>query len=361
MFIKPQPGILDIEPYVPGKSASGSTSRIIKLSSNESAYGCSPKATEAYLAHASSLRRYPDGSATNLRTALAGHYQIPEESLICGAGSDELIALIIQAYAGVGDEVLYSEYGFLMYPISTRKVGAVPVKAKEKHYRTDVEALRDHVTPKTKIVFVANPNNPTGSHISKQEMTWLRHHLPEHVLLVIDAAYAEYVTEADYDAGWELVASTPNTIMLRTFSKIYGLASLRLGYAYCPKEIADVLNRLRGPFNVSSPALACGVAALHDTKFVEKAKLNNDASLGYLMHAYRDLGLIPHPSQGNFILVEFPKNEKHSAALANRFLEEHGILVRDVSPYNLNHCLRISIGTQDENSELLEQLKLFMT
>lgn len=350
---------MQIAPYVGGKSSAGKTSRIIKLSSNESALGASPMAVEAYKALADRLHRYPDGHATALREAIAEVYQLPAERIVCGAGSDELIGLLINAYTGEEDEVLYPEHGFLMYKIYAQGAGATPVTAPEKDLKTDVDALLAKVSVKTKLVFVANPNNPTGSYISASELKRLREGLPPHVLMVVDAAYSEYVQEPDYSDGRALVDTTENTVMLRTFSKIYGLPALRLGWGYMPAHVADVLNRVRGPFNVSAAAIAAGIAAVKDVGFVQKAIQHNAAQLAWLSNECTALGLHPYPSVGNFLLVKFPAGAK-SAANANLHLLNEGIIVRETANYGLGDCLRITVGTEDENKALVAALRAFM-
>lgn len=358
--LQPKPGIMAIKPYVPGRSQSDSTQRTIKLSSNESALGASPKAMQAYKEAAENLHRYPDGGATMLREAIGQTYNLNPEQIVCGAGSDELIALLIHAYAGRGDEVLYSQYGFLMYPISALKVGATPVKAPEKNYRTDVDALLASVTDNTRIVFVANPNNPTGSYISRDEVLRLRNGLPQHVLLVIDSAYAEFVGKDDYTAGEDIVDLGDNTVMTRTFSKIYGLSALRIGWAYCPPSIIEVLHRLRGPFNVSDPAIKAAAAVVQDTEFTSEARHYNDTWLAWMDKHIKALGLTVYPSVANFLLVEFPKDPAKDSQAANQFLHDEGIIVRDVQSYDLPQCLRITIGREDENKACIDALTRFM-
>ena len=258
----PGPGILDIAPYVPGEAKAEGVARPIRLASNESALGPSPMAIAAYRALADEIHRYPDGGSVDLRAALGRYHGLDPERIVCGAGSDELIALLIRAYAGVGDEVLYSRHGFLMHPIGARSVGATPVAVPEQDLTADVDGFLARVTDKTRIVFIANPNNPTGTYLSAEQLARLHRGLPRHVVLAIDAAYAEFVNRNDYEPGIALVNRADNVVMLRTFSKIYALAGLRLGWAYCPPAIADVLNRIRGPFNVSLAAQAAGVAAV---------------------------------------------------------------------------------------------------
>lgn len=355
----PKPGILDIKAYVAGKSKTASGVTPIKLSSNENPLGASPKALAAYVLHAAKLNRYPDSGCTELREAIAGVHKLDASRIVCGAGSDELIGLLIHSYAGLGDEVLYSEHGFLMYKIYAQGFGATPVTAAETNLTTNVDNILKAVTPKTKIVFIANPNNPTGSYISKAEMHRLRENLPANIILAIDGAYTEYVDKPDYSTGAELVDSTPNTVMLRTFSKIYGLSSLRLGWAYCPEEIAGVLNRVRGPFNTSGASIAAGVEAMNDTEFTESIRLFNDKWMGWMSSELTKFGLKVYPSVGNFILVEFP-DAKKTAAATNEYLLSKNIIVRDVVGYGLPKCLRISIGKEEENHAVVSTIGEFL-
>lgn len=352
----PKPGILDIKPYAPGK-AKVDGKPAIKLSANENALGPSQKAIEAYKNAADNLHRYPDGGQTALREAIAKTYKIDAASIVCGAGSDELIGLLIHAYAGEGDEVLYSQHGFLMYKIYALGNGATPVTAPERDLRTDVDALLKAVTPRTKIVFVANPNNPTGSYVTRAELKRLRDGLPPHVILAVDAAYAEYVEENDYSNGLELVKEGENTVMLRTFSKIHGLSALRLGWMVAPAHIIDVMHRIRGPFNVGTPAFAAGVAAIQDHAHVELSRRHNDAERTWLARQMSALGLKVYPSVGNFLLVEFPATGAHTAKAVNDYLASHGVVPREVSEYGLKHHLRITVGLEAENRKLMECLK----
>ena len=277
---EPRPGVMQIEAYVPGKSAAAGVAKILKLSSNETPLGPSPKAVEAVRTF-EHLELYPDGSATKLREAIAAKYGLDPSRIVCGAGSDELLSYITNAYMGPGDEGLYSEHGFLVYRIAILAAGGTPVVAPEKDYRTDVDALLARVTYKTKIVYLANPNNPTGTYIPFDEVKRLHAGLPSHVLLVLDAAYAEYVRRNDYESGLELVATSENVVMTRTFSKIYGLANLRIGWMVAPAHVADAVNRIRGPFNMNGPALAAGIAAVQDEAHVMKAIEHNDHWLAW--------------------------------------------------------------------------------
>ncbi len=356
----PRPGILDIEPYVPGESQSLGGKPPIKLSSNETPLGPSPLAIEAFSKVAHTMHRYPDGSAYELRQALAQRYGLNHERIVCGAGSDELLSLLAYGYLQPGDEGIFTQHGFLVYRIAILASGGVPVVAPEKNLRTDVDAILEKVTSRTRIVFVANPNNPTGSYIPFEEVRRLRAGLPAKVLLVLDAAYAEYVRKNDYEAGLELVATTDNTVMTRTFSKIFGLAALRLGWAYCPEGVCDVLNRIRGPFNISAPAIAAGVASIKDTTWMEAACAHNERWRDWLMSALKTLGLDVTPSVANFLLVHFPSDGPHNASAADAFLNERSILLRRVSAYGLPDALRISVGTEDENRTAVKTLAQFL-
>src|SRR5690349_1190540 len=342
----PQPGILQIDAYVPGESSVAADLKPIKLSSNETPLGPSAKAIEAYRAAADSLALYPDGGANDLRKAIAGHYGLDPERIVCGSGSDELINLLAHAYIGPGEEAIHSEHGFLMYKIATLSSGGKPISVPEKNYRADVDAMLAAVTPKTKVVFLANPNNPTGTYLPHDEIRRLHRGLPAQVLLLLDAAYSEYVRRNDYEAGLELVATTPNTVMTRTFSKIYGLAALRLGWAYCPAAVADALNRIRGPFNVSTPAIASGLAALEDREHVEKSVAHNEKWLAWMTAELEKLGLRVTPSVANFVLVHFPNEIERNADAADAFLQSRAIIVRKMGSYGLPGALRVTIGTE---------------
>jgi histidinol-phosphate aminotransferase len=356
----PQPGILQIDPYVPGESSIAGTLKPIKLSSNETPLGPSPKAIAAYAAAADSLALYPDGSADDLRRAIANHYGLDPDRIVCGCGSDELINLLAHAYIGPDDEAILSAHGFLMYKIATLSSGGKPISVPERNYRADVDAMLAAVTPRTRVVFLANPNNPTGTYLRHDEIRRLQQGLPGRVLLLLDAAYSEYVRRNDYEAGLELVATTSNTVMTRTFSKIYGLAALRLGWAYCPAAIADVLNRVRGPFNVTAPALAAGAAAIADRAHLEQAVAHNEKWLPWVASELARLGLEVTPSVGNFVLIHFPAEPARNAAAADEFLKLQGIILRRVAAYGLPGALRMTIGTEDDNRRVVAALTQFM-
>lgn len=360
---QPRPGIMQIAPYVSGGSAIAGKSRIIKLSSNEGAFGPSPKAMEAYISLAGELHRYPDGAATELRQELAAHYDLDASRIVCGAGSDEILSLLCYAYAGPGDEVLHSTHGFLMYAISARAAGATPIAAAETDLTADVDALLAKVTYRTRIVFLANPNNPTGTYLGQAEVERLWRGLPEDVLLVLDAAYAEFVTTDDYSAGSDLVDRAKNVVMTRTFSKIHALGGLRLGWGYCPGEIADVLNRVRGPFNVSVAAQAAGVAALRDTDFTNMVRDENAKIRDWTVAELRNLdnhGVQVTDSVGNFILVTLPVRPESNAEACDAYLKENGIIVRRMDGYGLPDSLRVSIGRRDEMRTFVHVLGEFL-
>ena len=341
MSLTPRPGIMEIEAYVGGEAGVKGLTEVIRLASNENPLGPSASAVEAYARLAGELHRYPDGGHHGLRAAISTRYGLPTDQIVCGAGSDELITLLVRGYAGPGDEVLYSHHGFLMYPISARSVGAVPISAEERNLTAEVDSLLAKVSERTRIVFLANPNNPTGSYLPLSELERLRAGLPKHVLLAIDAAYAEYVEADDYDDGSSLVKAHDNVVMLRTFSKIHGLAALRLGWAFCPPEVASVLNRLRGPFNVTAAAQAAGIASLEDPAHQEESKRHNTEWRAWFVAELARLNLRAEPSQGNFVLVRFA-----DAPAAAAFLKERGILVRRMDSYHLPGHLRITIGTE---------------
>ena len=354
----PRPGIAKIAPYVPGKDSVDGKEPIAKLSSNEGALGPSPKAMAAYAKAATELHRYPDGAAEKLRAALGRHYGLNPARIICGTGSDELLNLLVRAYCGPGDELLYSQYGFLMYPINALGVGATPVAAPEKDYRTDVDAMLAKVTDKTRMVCLANPNNPTGSYITKDEVRRLHAGLPKNVLLVVDAAYAEYVSRNDYESGVELVDRAENVVMTRTFSKIYGMGGLRLGWMYGPENVIDTISRLRQPFNVNLAAQMAGIAALEDIAHTDASRTNNDIWLPWFSAEVTKLGLKPLPSVGNFLLVGFGSAKRASAA--NDWLMNDGLIPRMVAGYGLPEHLRITIGTEAEMKAVADSLGRFV-
>jgi histidinol-phosphate aminotransferase len=357
---KPRPGVLDIAAYVPGKSSAPGVAKIFKLSSNETPLGPSPRAIAAYKAAADHLEDYPDGSAIDLREAIGHAFGLDPDRIVCGAGSDDLLHLLAYAYLVDGDEAIHTTHGFLIYPIVTLGAGAKPVVAPETEFTADVDAILARVTPKTKIVFLANPNNPTGTCLSFDEVKRLHRGLPAHVLLVLDAAYAEYVQRNDYEAGIELVATSENVVMCRTFSKIHGLASLRLGWMFGPAHVVDAINRIRGPFNVSTAAIDAGIAAIEDTEHQERSRAHNTRWLAWLTEEIGKLGLNVTPSVANFVLIHFPDTKGRTAKDADAFLTARGLILRYVAAYKLPNALRLSVGTEEANRLVVAALKEFL-
>ncbi len=356
---QPRPGVLEIEAYVPGRSSAPGVARVFKLSSNETPLGPSPKAVEAYAAAGAHLQDYPDGAASDLREAIGRAFGLDPARIVCGAGSDDLLNLIARAYLADGDEAIHTTHGFLVYPIATLGTGAKPVVAAEKGLVADVDAILAAVTPRTKVVFLANPNNPTGTYLPFDEVKRLHRALPPHVLLVLDAAYAEYVQRNDYESGIELVATSDNVVMTRTFSKIHGLAALRLGWMVGPAHVVDAINRIRGPFNVSAPAIRAGIAAIEDAAHQDKARAHNAQWLAWLADEVGRLGLRVTPSVANFILIHFPDEKGRTAADANAFLMQRGLVVRQVSAYGLPNALRMSVGSEEANRLFVAALAAF--
>jgi histidinol-phosphate aminotransferase len=357
---KPRPGVLDIEAYVPGKSRAPGVAKVYKLSSNETPLGPSPKAIAAYKDWADRLEEYPDGSASDLRQAIGRAFGLDPDRIVCGAGSDDLLHLLAHAYLVDGDEAIHTTHGFLIYPIVTLGAGAKPVVAPEKNYTADIDAILAAVTKKTKIVFIANPNNPTGTCLSFDEVKRLHRGLPPDVLLVIDAAYADYVRRNDYEAGIELVATSENVVMCRTFSKIHGLAALRLGWMFAPAHVVDAINRIRGPFNITGPAIAAGIAAIEDVEHQERAREHNTRWLDWLTREIGKLGLKVTPSVANFLLIHFPETKGRTAKDADAFLSARGLILRQTTAYKLPNALRMTVGGEEENRLVVAALKDFM-
>jgi histidinol-phosphate aminotransferase len=357
---QPRPGVLAIDPYVPGKSSAPGAARIFKLSSNETPLGPSPHAIAAYRSVAEHLQDYPDGASTALREAIGRAFGLDPARIVCGAGSDDLLNLIADAYLSDGDEAIHTTHGFLVYPIATLGSGAMPVAAAERNYTADIDAMLAAVSERTKVVFLANPNNPTGSYVPFDEIRRLHRGLPPHVLLVLDAAYAEYVRRNDYEAGIELVATSQNVVMCRTFSKIHGLAALRLGWLYGPAHIVDAVNRIRGPFNVNAAAMAAGIAAIKDSAHIEASRAHNERWLAWLLEQIPKLGLEATPSVANFVLIHFPNVEGRTAADADAFLTRRGLILRRVAAYKLPNALRMSVGREEANRLVVAALSELM-
>lgn len=350
----------NIESYKPGKSKLKDLSKIIKLSSNENPLGTSPRAIKEYKKHSKEVFRYASGDCYDLRDALSKKHNININQIVCGAGSDEILALIAQGYAGTGDEIIYSEHGFLMYPISAKRVGAKPVSAKETSLRTDIKEIIAQINKRTKIIFIANPNNPTGSYLTDEEINELVNKTPENVIIVLDHAYDELATATDYPNAIETAKKYSNVIVTRTFSKIYGLASLRIGWCYASQNIIDVLNKVRGPFNVSGAAQRAAIGALEDIKFLEKSQNHNSKWLEFINIELSKINDIKtYPSQGNFILIDFLTSKK--ALEINEALLNKGIILREMTSYHLPTCLRMTIGTEKENIIVIKELKKLLS
>jgi histidinol-phosphate aminotransferase len=354
----PKPGVLDIAPYVGGRASAPGVAKVYKLSANENPLGPSPAAVAAYVEAQKNLEQYPEGSARVLREAIGTAFGLDPARIVCGGdGSDELLKMLGNAYLRAGDEVIFTEHAFVIYKIITLANSAVPVIVPEKNLRADVDAILAAVTPKTRIIYLANPNNPTGTYLPHSEVRRLHAGLRSDILLVIDAAYAEYVRRNDYESGIEMVANFNNVVMTRTFSKL-GLGGLRVGWAYCPAAVADVLNRVRGPFNVSMPQQLAAAAAVKDRAHIDKSVEHNARWISWLREEIRKLGLRVDDSVGNFMLVHFA--DKKTADAADAFLSSRGLILRAVGNYGLPQCLRLSVGTEEANQLVVKALAEFM-
>jgi histidinol-phosphate aminotransferase len=355
----PRDGVRQIAPYEPGLSGDTRFGRVFKLSSNESALGPSTKAVKAFKDSADKLNLYPDGSARELREAIAKKHGIEADRILCGAGSDEILSLIASAFVGDQDEVIISSHGFIVYKIVTLANGGKPVEVPEVDLTADLDGMYSAITDKTKVVYIANPNNPTGSFIPFKEIIKFQSTLPKNILLVIDGAYAEYLGEGAYDAVTELVRKENNVIMTRTFSKIYGLASLRLGWCYGPSSIISDLNRIRGPFNVSTPAIKAGIAALDDDEHVSRSFTHNNRWRPRISSEIQKMGFAVSESAGNFVLIHFNDQGEFTASNAESYLAKRGLILRKVGAYGLPNCLRLTVGSEEANHAVIHALSDF--
>lgn len=354
----PKPGVLDIVAYVGGKANAPGVAKVHKLSANENPLGPSPAAVAAFVEAQKNLEQYPEGSARVLREAIGTAFGLDPARIVCGGdGSDELLKMLGNAYLRAGDEVIFTEHAFVIYKIITLANSAVPVIVPEKNLHADVDAILAAVTSKTRIVYLANPNNPTGTYLPHSEVRRLHAGLRSDILLVIDAAYAEYVRRNDYESGIEMVANFNNVVMTRTFSKL-GLGGLRVGWAYCPAAVADVLNRIRGPFNVSMPQQLAAAAAVKDRAHIDKSVEHNARWRSWLAEEIRKLGLRVDDSVGNFMLIHFA--DKKTADAADAFLSSRGLILRAVGNYGLPNCLRLSVGTEEANVLVVKALGEFV-
>jgi histidinol-phosphate aminotransferase len=357
---EPKAGILDIQPYKPGKSTVAGIAHPIKLSSNENILGSSPKAREAFLAAADTLNMYPDGRAGRLRAAVAERFGLEPERLVFGDGTDEVLHLLNQVFLTPGDNIVMGQYGFSAYAIGARACQGEVRMAPEPGYRVSVDELLTHVDEHTRLVFITQPGNPTGTFLTRDELQRLHEALPAQVALVLDGAYAEFATDPRFDDGLELARTSQNLIVTRTFSKVYGLAALRVGWAYCPAHIADAVDRIRAPFNTSIAGQDAAAAALGDEEFLRRSVEHVDRWRPWLVQQIGGLGLEVVPSQANFVLVGFPKTPGRTAAEAEAWLASHGLIVRGVANYGLPDHLRITVGLEEHNRALVEALSGFL-
>jgi len=362
---QPNPGVMDIEAYVPGKAtAHPGIAKVYKLSSNESPFGASPQAIEAMRDVAGRMHLYPDGRATKLREAIAETHGLNVSNIVAFNGSGEALALLARIYLQPGAEAIITEHGFLTYKIYIQMTGATAVTVKEKDERADVDAILAAVTDRTRAIFIANPNNPTGTYLPFDEVRRLHAGLPRHVLLVLDAAYGEFVRRNDYEAGVELVAGNENVVMTRTFSKVHGLGGARIGWCYAPGHIVDAVERVRDPFNVTATAIEAGTAAMRDRAHVTMSVDHNIRWLEWLTEQLSQLGLRVTPSVGNFLLMHFPAGERskgrHRADKADEYLLARGFILRRVTAYGFPNALRMTVGTEEANRGVVQALTEFL-
>ena len=346
-----------LTPYQPGKPIDElqrelGVSHISKLASNENPLGCSHKVIEAFHEKIVELARYPDGAGFSLKQAIADHFNLSTDGIVLGNGSNDVLELIGRTFAGIGDEVIFSQYAFAVYAITAQAVGATSVVIPAKNYGHDLSAMAQAITDKTKLIYIANPNNPTGTCFGQAEWEGFMAQVPARVIVILDEAYTEYVSREDYPNGLTYLSQYPNLIVTRTFSKAYGLAGLRLGFSASSTDIAGFVNRVRQPFNVNSMAMIAGVAALQDQDFVQEAVELNRQGMRQWQEALTNLGLSWIPSQGNFLCVDMGQP---AMAIFESLLRE-GVIVRPVGAYQLPNHLRISIGTEDENAHGIEAL-----
>jgi histidinol-phosphate aminotransferase len=360
--VKPTPkrGILDIQAYIGGKSRIEGVADPVKMSSNENPLGCSPLAEAAFLASAPRLNRYPDGKAAPLRAAIARRFALEPERLIFGAGSDEIYILLAQIYLEPGDNIVQAKHAFLSYAISARACQAEVKEAEQDNLRIDVDAMLAQVDARTKLVFIGNPDNPTGSWLSGEEVRRLHAGLPSDVVLVVDEAYGDFARAEDFEPMLDFARDKDNVVVTRTFSKLYGLAALRIGWAYAPVEMIEAMERIRLPFNTTIPAQEAATAALEDEAFVERTISENARWRSWLIEQIEELGLEVFPSQTNFILIRFPTEPGRTAAEAEAFLASKGYIVRGLGNYRLPDCIRVTVGLEPHNYDLVGLLAEFL-
>ena len=361
MIPQPRAGLLNLPEYVPGERELKGISEPIKLSSNESNLGPSPAALKAFTDAATQIHRYPDPEQNQLRDAIAAHHGLDASRIICGNGSAELIQMLIQAYVGEGDEVLLSEYGFSLYQIISVSQGARIVSAPEENCISCVNELFECLSPQTKLIALANPNNPTGTYLPASELKRLLDRIPGHVLLLLDEAYAEYATAEDFESGLYWASECKNVVVTRTFSKLYGLASLRIGWIHAPRHVFDTLQRIRITFNANGPSMAAAEAALRDVEYTESVRKHNQQWRDLMTKAMESFGLQVIPSMANFLLIRFPDDYRQNSVAATAALKRMGIIPRPVTAGSPQNCLRITIGKEEENKAVLKTLEQFMS
>lgn len=355
---QPLPQLARVTPYVPGEAPKHTGGKVFKLASNENPLGASPKAQAVYRELASRMEIYPDGGAHALKAAIAAKYGLDAKRIVTGAGSDEIFLMLGRAYLGPGDEMICTEHAFAIFAMVGEQQGAKVIRVKERDYTADVDAILADVTPRTKMVWLANPNNPTGTYLPYEDVKRLHAGLPPSVLLVLDGAYAEFVRRNDYAAGIELASSSENVVMTRTFSKLHGLAGLRVGWGYAPAHVVDAIERVRMPFNVNLVAQAVAVAALSDDDFIARSLEHNDRELARLIAGLRALGLEVKDSVGNFAVAKFASAKQAAEAL--EFLKARGVTVRGLAGYGMPEHLRVSVGTVEADDAALAGLKDFL-
>ncbi len=346
---------IKIETYKPGKSKVFRLKNIIKLSANESALGVSNK-VQKEINKKIKLFAYPDSKSKDLRKSISKKFKCKFDNIICGAGSDEIIQIICTLFLKPKDEVIVPQYSFLMYRIYSKIAGAKVVFSKEKNFKISIDEILKKVSKKTKIVFLANPNNPTGTYLKKKELIILRKKLRSNILLVVDDAYVEYMRNKDYESGLKLFKNKSNVIILRTFSKIYGLASLRIGWGYGPKNIIDAMNKIKPPFNVNAVAQSAAVVALNDKKFISKSIKHNLFWAKKFKKIFENYSIKSNEVSANFLLLNFD-NCKFSASYIKKKLENNGIILRGMKSYNIKNALRLTIGNSNANNKVVNNFK----
>jgi histidinol-phosphate aminotransferase len=352
-----RPAVQKIPPYIPGKPIEEvmrelGLSSVIKLASNESSIGPSPLAVQAILDHVWDIHRYPEDTSHDLKVALAKYLSINPAEVLLGTGGDEVLLILAQLFLDPSDEAAYPFPSFLIYRRAVRMMGAIAVESRLRNNRIDVEDLLAHITPRTKLVFLCNPNNPTGNVISKEEVIYFLEHLPSHVFPIIDEAYAEFVTDPNFCDGVSLFREGRGLAAVRTFSKIFGLAGLRIGYAVLPKALSTAADRIRNPFNINRLAQVAGLAALQDHAHVSRTKAAIAVGRNQLLRRLREFGLDPIPSETNFVCVDVGRNAEE----LHRQLLSRGLIIRPLTAYDMPNCIRITVGTPEEHEILLNTL-----